>query len=120
QGDLSGGMEGTSALHPDRAAAPLKLAATAVAAAVVASAHASALPPPSFRLAGYPLALSAAGARIAVATSAGCTIRVTARGKPVAVGPPAQCRAGGGDVGVDGLWLGRSALAARTVDAPRP
>ena len=99
----------------------MKLAAAAVVAAVVASAHASALPPVSFRVDGYPLTLAAAGPRVAVATSS-CAVRVAdlaSHTKPVAVRQPEACRSGEA-AAVDSLWLGRSALAAQTIDAPSP
>jgi hypothetical protein len=92
----------------------VKLAAIAVAAAVVA------LPPPSFRASGYPLDLAGAGPRVAVVTSA-CVTRVSAfatGGRSVAVAPPIACR--GDSVGTDGVWLGRSAIAVQTIDAPSP
>ena len=98
----------------------MKLAATAVLVAVLGSAHGSALPPPSFRVGGYPLALAAAGPRVAVATSS-CAVRVAnlvSGARPVAVRQPQACRSG--DAAVDDLWLGRSALAAQTIDAPSP
>ena len=98
----------------------MKLAAAAVVAAVVASAHASALPPVSFRVDGYPLTLAAAGPRVAVGTSS-CALRVAdlvRHTKPVAVRQLEACRSG--DAAVDSLWLGRSALAAQTIDAPSP
>ena len=53
----------------------MKLAATAVLVAALGSAHGSALPPPSFRVGGYPLTLAAAGPRVAVGTSS-CAVRV--------------------------------------------
>jgi len=92
----------------------VKLAAIALAGAVLA------LPPASFRAPGYPLDLAAAGPRVAVGTSQ-CVIRVTALAalaRPVTVAPPAICR--GGEAGVDGVWLGRSAIAAQTIEAPSP
>ena len=43
-----------------------------------------------------------------------------ARGtKPVVVRQPEACRTGD-IVAVDGIWLGRAALAAQTIDAPSP
>jgi len=99
----------------------VKLAAAAVVAAIVGSAHASALPPVSFRVDGYPLTLAAAGPRVAVATSS-CAVRVAdlaSHTKPVAVRQPEACRSGEA-AAVDSLWLGRSALAAQTIDAPSP
>ena len=98
----------------------MKLAAAAVAVTFVGSVHGSALPAPSFRVDGYPLALAAAGPRVAVATSS-CAVRVAnfVKGtKPVAVRQPQACRSG--DAAVDDLWLGRAALAAQTIDAPSP
>ena len=100
----------------------MKLAAAAVALALIGSARASsALPAPSFRVDGYPLALVAAGPRVAVATSS-CAVRVAnlVKGaKPVAVRQPQACRSDD-PVAVDDLWLGRSALVAQTIDAPSP
>ncbi|MEP6976927.1 MAG: hypothetical protein ABI948_02620 [Thermoleophilia bacterium] len=99
----------------------MKLAAIAVIGAVLGSAHGSALPPPSFRVGGYPLTLAAAGPRVVVATSS-CAVRLAdlARGtKPVAVRQPAACRSDD-PAAVDAIWLGRSALAAQTIDAPSP
>jgi hypothetical protein len=98
------------------------VAATLVAAAVVASTQASALPPPSFRLAWYPSALAAAGPRVAVAAS-DCRILVAALAadsKPVAVRAPKQCRDRESDVALWDLRLGRAALAVTTIDAPSP
>jgi len=100
----------------------VKVAATLVAAVVVASAHASALPRPSFRLSWYPSALAAAGARVAVA-AADCRILVAALAagsKPVAVRAPQQCRDEESDVQLWDLRLGRAALAVTTIDAPSP
>jgi hypothetical protein len=93
----------------------VKLAAIALAAAVVG------LPSPSFRAAGYPLDLAGAGPRVAVVTSQ-CVIRVSALAtgrKSIAVAPPETCRTGD-SVGTDGVWLGRSAIAVQTIDAPSP
>ena len=99
----------------------MKLAASAVLVALLGSAHGSALPSPSFRVGGYPLTLAAAGPRVVVGTSS-CAVRVAdlARGtRPVAVRQPEACRSGDA-AAVDGIWLGRSALAAQTIDAPSP
>ena len=100
----------------------VKVAATFVAAVVVASAHASTLPPPSFRLAWFPSAIAAAGPRVAIA-SADCTILVATlagNSKRVAVRAPRQCRDNESDVALWDLWLGRAALAITTIDAPSP
>src|SRR5205807_10497023 len=70
---------------------------------------------------GYPLDLAGSGPRVAVVTS-DCIIRVSALAagrKAVAVEPPAACR-NGDPVGIDGVWLGRSAVAVQTIDAPSP
>jgi hypothetical protein len=99
----------------------VKLVAAAAAVALVGSVQPSALPAPSFRVDGYPLALAAAGPRVAVATSS-CAVRVAnfVKGtKPVVVPQPQACRSGD-PVAVDDLWLGRSALVAQTIDAPSP
>jgi hypothetical protein len=100
----------------------VNVAATLVAAVVVGSAHASALPPPSFRLAWFPSAIAAAGPRVAIA-SADCTMVVAtlaANSKRVAVRAPGQCRDNESDVALWDLWLGRAALAITTIDAPSP
>ena len=39
---------------------------------------------------------------------------------PTAVAPPRSCRDEGATIWVDDLWLGRSALAAETIDSPSP
>jgi hypothetical protein len=100
----------------------VKVAATLVAAGVLASAHASALPPPSFRVAWAAAGLAAAGPRVAVAAH-DCRIRVAAlvtRAKPVAVRGPQECRDDETDVALSELWLGRSTLAVTTINAPSP
>ena len=88
----------------------VKVAATVVAAVVVASAHGSTLPPPSFRLAWFPSAIAAAGPRVAI-VSDNCTILVAtlaANSKRVAVSAPRQCRDNESDVALWDLWLGRA------------
>jgi hypothetical protein len=87
---------------------------------VVAGAHASTLPPPSFRVAGSARVLAAAGQRVAIATDTVCAVRVAvlaARAKPATV-RPREC--GSGESAIWDLWLGRSAVAAETIDAPSP
>ena len=99
----------------------MKLAAAAILAGLLGSVHTSALPTPSFRADGYPLALAAAGPRVAVATSS-CLVRVAnlvTGAKAVAVRQPQAC-ASDDPVAVDDVWLGRSALVAQTIDAPSP
>jgi hypothetical protein len=92
-----------------------------VAAGGVAGSPPARLPAPVFTVSDYSLVLTAAGARVALAS--GCAVRVAdlARGSaPVGLRPVGDCASDPSESAVNGLWLGRSRVVSEVILAPSP
>jgi hypothetical protein len=99
---------------------PAVLAATVAARGAVNGLPAK-LPPPAFTVPGYGLVLTAAGARVGLAS--GCEVRVAdlVRGSaPVRLRPVGDCATDPSESAVNDLWLGRARIVSEVTLAPSP